>query len=138
MTRHTKNGWKVKMSEDKTFQSNWANSLQLSGVIAQKPLFQTIKTKSGKEIERATFILAQPNYIDRTGKDYVKRIYCCTYSKKAIEVLKSIERQVVVTCLGMISVSATKSGVNYYPHIEEVRLTEVLRTKLEPNKSKGD
>lgn len=117
------------MNESRTLINNWSNSLQLSGVIAKQPQFKTITKNNGVQVQSATFILAQPT--NTTGIDYTKSILCFTYSKKVIEVLKSLERQSVVACLGML---ASKGNNNYYPQITEIKLTDVLREKLVDNK----
>ena len=117
------------MNESRTLINNWANSIQLSGVVVKKPYIKTITKKDGSKLETGTFIIAQPT--NTTGKDYNKTILCFTFSKKVIEVLKSLERQSVVACLGML---ATKGNNNYYPQITEIKLTDVLREKLIDNK----
>ena len=112
------------MNESRTLINNWANSLQLSGVIAKQPQFKTITKNNGIQVQTATFILAQPT--NTTGIDYTKSILCFTYSKNVIEVLKSLERQSVVACLGMLAIK----GNRLYPQIVEIKLTDVLREKL--------
>lgn len=122
------------MREDNTLMGNWANSISLSGVIFQRPYIKKI-LRGSLEMEIATFILAQPNYNDKLGKEFTKRIYCTTFAKKVIETLKTIETQTTVTCLGMLGVKKKTSGgvsyINYYPQIEEIKLCDVLRSPLE-------
>ena len=113
------------MIDNGIYTRNFANSLQLSGLVAQKLKIKTIKA-NGVDMKIGSFVLIQ-NYIGHNNYRYKKHIICCTRSQKVIDELLSYDKQIYITCLGKLDgYWNEKVGMTtYYPLIEEINVESI-------------
>ena len=92
-------------NDNKAFIGNFANSLQISGLIATKPLFKETKRANGQVSISSSFILTQ-TFVGFQGKEYQKKY----------------THQVYVTCLGKLDYlwDYDHNKPYYYPLVEEL------------------
>lgn len=117
--------------ENKTFQKNFANSVQLSGLVATKPLFGEIKRSNGQVSEYGSFILVQ-NFVGHGGYQGHKKFICQTHSPQVIAKLKKYNKQIYITCLGKLDYywDDARNKPIYYPLIEEINIESICPEEL--------
>lgn len=106
---------------NKVFVNNFSNSLQLSGLIAEKPIFRNYTRANGVISVSASFILTQ-TFLGHGGKYFATKFICSTRSPKIVEMLKGQERQIYVSCLGKIDCiwDKERNKPYYFPLILEM------------------
>lgn len=123
---------KTKKGDDnRVFIGNFSNSIQLSGLIADKPIFKEFKRANGVVSLSASFILIQ-NFMGHDKKFYPKKFICTTRSPVIINELKKYDRQIYVSCLGKIDYlwESDKNRPYYYPLILEMAVENVCDEKM--------
>lgn len=125
-TMQTKKG-----DDNKVFINNFSNSLQISGLIATKPLFKEFTRKNGVVSLSASFILTQ-NFLGHDNKFYPKKYICTTRSPEIINELKTQEKQIYVTCLGKLDYlwDYELNKPYYYPLIVEMAIESICDEKM--------
>ena len=119
------------MEENKVFTGNFSNSIQLSGLIANKPVFKDFTRPNGVVSVSAQFMLTQ-RFIGFGGKEYTKRFLCTTRSPAIVEELKKAEKQFYVSLLGKLDSTwnAQRQKMEYYPLIEEMAIESICKENL--------
>lgn len=121
-------------NDNNAFTGNFANSLQISGLIATKPLFKETKRTNGQISLSSSFILTQ-TFVGYQGKEYQKKFIINTRSPKVINELKKYTHQIYVTCLGKLDYlwDYDQHRPYYYPLVEEIIVENVCDEVLREN-----
>lgn len=116
---------------NRVFNGNFANSIQMSGLIARKPIVIETPRKNGAITLSAKFDILQ-NFVGFQEKVYPKIYHCETRSPRVINELLKYDRQIYITCLGKLDYRWEKRVhyYQYYPLIEELVVESICDEKF--------
>lgn len=110
-----------------SYATNYQNSVQISGIIKEKPIFTTTK-RGDKEIEVCKFKVTQTTGRADGLHEKEKTFVFNTYSKTIIADLKKLEHAAFVLVLGMV---AFRDNHNQYGSYFKEMLINVSEMKIE-------